>query len=63
MEYFKWANVTIKCVKNECNGTVEATVMYAEGNFEGECCKCGTRVGFHCSVEVDGVYDNTDYEI
>lgn len=63
MEYFKFADVQIKCVKEKCNGLVDAMISNSCGNFEGECGDCGAQVGFHCEIEIDGVYDNTDYDI
>lgn len=48
--------VEAKCPKKKCKGFAEASVTDYEGNTEGPCDSCGSQVGFHYTIEVDGVF-------
>lgn len=47
--------INVKCPRKKCKGYAEASVSYETGNTEGPCDECGSQVGFHYSIEVDGV--------
>ena len=50
----------VKCPKKKCKGYAEASVSVGEGNTEGPCDTCGAQIGFHYSIEFDGVYIASD---
>ncbi len=45
-----------KCPKKKCKGYAVASVSDSEGNTEGPCDECGTQIGFHFEIEIDGIY-------
>jgi hypothetical protein len=52
--------IEVKCPKKKCKGYAEASVTDDEGNTSGPCDTCGAQVGFHYSIEIDGVHLEND---
>lgn len=46
----------VKCPKKKCKGYAQASVTDDCGNTEGPCDECGSQVGFHYEIEIDGVH-------